>query len=291
VAWQPVHGLTTAGRWARMSPARRRTASLYDRKVTSSESAGLAVFPATRGSVVLAARDPDPAVRHRGFDRLAASYWKPVYKYLRVQWRMAPEDAEDLAQGFFARAFEKQTFASFQPDRARFRTFLRVCLDRFVANELKAARRAKRGGGAQPLALAARFAGAEGELARQEPADPGLGMEEYFHREWARNLFSLAVEDLRRELEAKGQAVRFTLFARYDLDESEDPANPANPDERPTYAALGTPFGLNGVQVTNQLAAARRDLRRLVLERLREATGSEAEFRAEASSLLGVALP
>jgi hypothetical protein len=39
--------------------------------------------------------------------------------------------------------------------------------------------------------------------------------------------------------------------------------------------------------VTNRLAAARRDFRRLLLERLRAITSSEAEFREEARAVLG----
>ena len=45
------------------------------------------------------------------------------------------EDAEDLTQGFFTRAMEKEFFGGYDPAKARFRTFLRTCLDRFVANE------------------------------------------------------------------------------------------------------------------------------------------------------------
>jgi hypothetical protein len=44
-------------------------------------------------------------------------------------------------------------------------------------------------------------------------------------------------------------------------------------------------------QVTNHLAWARRELRRLVLERLRLLAGSDAEFRAEAEDLFGVRIP
>jgi hypothetical protein len=40
--------------------------------------------------------------------------------------------------------------------------------------------------------------------------------------------------------------------------------------------------------VTNHLAWARREFRRLVLEALAEATGSAEEFRAEARQLLGI---
>ena len=40
-------------------------------------------------------------------------------------------------------------------------------------------------------------------------------------------------------------------------------------------------------QVTNHLAWARRELRRLVLERLPLVSGSDAEFRDEARELFG----
>ena len=109
-------------------------------------------------------------------------------------------------------------------------------------------------------------------------------MEEYFHREWVRSLFALAVEDLRVQCAAAGKGARFALFERYDLEES-----PAG--ERPTYAQLGEAVGMSAVRVTNELAAARRDFRRLVLARLSELTASEAELRAEARSVLGIELP
>jgi hypothetical protein len=140
-----------------------------------------------------------------------------------------------------------------------------------VANERKAARREKRGGGMATLSLD--FEGAEAELARSPSSD--LTPEEYFHREWVRALFARAVERLRSEAVPR----RFLLFERYDLEE---------PGDRPTYARLAEELGTTAVQVTNDLAAARRDFRRLVLEELRALTGSEAEFRAEARDVLGV---
>ena len=50
-------------------------------------------------------------------------------------------------------------------------------------------------------------------------------------------------------------------------------------------------FGLKTSDVTNYLAYARREFRRIVLEQLREMTGSEEEFRREAHTLLGVDTP
>jgi len=245
----------------------------------SSPGAGRA-FPATRHSILLAARSGDPEERRRAFGVLVASYWKPVYKYLRLRWRQSAEDAEDLTQGFFARAFEKGFFDRFDPERARFRTFLRTCLDAYAANVRVAAARLKRGGAVETLSLD--FATAEGEL-RLQPAADG-DMEEYFHREWVRSVFGTAVDALRRHAEARGRSLAFEVFRRYDLDDADGA-------ERPTYAELGQALGLPTTQVTNHLAAMRREFRRLVLDALREQCATDREFRAEARALLGVDAP
>lgn len=233
-------------------------------------------FPTTRRSAVRATRSEDPAERTQALEVLAGAYWKPVYKYLRLKWRESSEDARDLTQGFFARAIEKRFFETYDPARAKFRTYLRTCVDGFVANERKAARRLKRSPGSEVLSLD--FEAAEGEIARQEMPD-SLAMEEYFHREWVRSLFSLAVERLREECAARGKEAAFRVFELYDLEEGgESP---------PTYQKLAAQVALPVTQVTNFLAFARREFRRILLERLREVTGSEEEFRSEARLLLG----
>jgi RNA polymerase sigma factor (sigma-70 family) len=239
-------------------------------------------FPATRLSLLVAAKSGDADERRRAFDVLVASYWKPVYKYLRLRWHASPEDAEDLTQGFFARAFEKSFFDRFDPARARFRTFLRTCLDAHAGNARTAARRLKRGGAVRTLSLD--FASAEGEL-RLQPAAPD-DMEEYFHREWVRSLFGLAVDALRRQAARRGRSVAFEVFRRYDLEDAD-----ADGATRPTYAEVGRALGLPATQVTNHLSAMRREFRGLVLDALREQCASDDEFRAEARALLGVDPP
>ena len=234
------------------------------------------MFPLTRHSVLHSIASPEEEERQRGLEALAEAYWRPVYKYLRLRWGAAAEEAEDLTQGFFARALEKGFFAQYDPRRARFRTWLRTGLDGFVSNERAAARRLKRGGGVAALPLD--FADAEVELAGSA-AWPEADVEALFRREWIRGLFASAVAALKEECRASGKDVRFALFERYDLDPP--------PEGRPTYAQLAGEFALPATQVTNHLFAARRDFRRLVLERLRAATGSEEEFQTEARDLLG----
>jgi RNA polymerase sigma factor (sigma-70 family) len=234
-------------------------------------------FPLTRNSVLRAVGDPAPEVRDRGFAALVEAYWKPVYKYLRVKWRASNEDAKDMTQEFFARAFEKSFFEGYDPARARFRTYLRVCLDGFMSNQGKAARRLKRGGDTEVLSLD--FEGAEGQIRAQQVPDGGLDLEAYFYREWVRWLFEQSVDALRERCRATAKLVSFSVFERYDLSEASS---------RPTYADLGRELDLPVTQVTNHLAWARRALREIVLERLRAVSASDEEFRAEARQLLGI---
>ena len=238
-------------------------------------------FPLTRHSVVLATRSADPEVWARAYETLVAAYWKPVYKYARLKWQLTREDAEDLTQSFFAQAFDRDFFARYEPARARFRTFLRTCLDRFAANERKAALRLKRGGGARLVSLD--FDGAERELELSKRSEDG-DVESYFRQEWIRSLLGLAVETLREQLDGAGKHTHFRLFERYDLSGDEAPV-------RPTYAELAAEFAIPATQVTNFLAATRREFRRIILERLRELTGSDEEFRLEARELLGIDPP
>src|SRR6202047_3841656 len=119
-------------------------------------------FPVTRWSVIDAVKSADPAEKARARDTLFAAYWKPVYKYVLLRWNRPAEDAQDLTQGFFAEALERTLLAKYDPAKSRLRTYLRLCVDSFVMNQEKAARRQKRGGNATHLALD--FQAAEGEL-------------------------------------------------------------------------------------------------------------------------------
>lgn len=63
----------------------------------------------TRHSLVLAAQSNDPATRSRAIEAIAAAYWRPVYKYVRMKWKIAPEDAADFTQEFFTRLLERNS--------------------------------------------------------------------------------------------------------------------------------------------------------------------------------------
>ena len=231
-------------------------------------------FPSTRHSVIERLRAQQAPERSEAFGDLVEGYWKPVYKYLRVRWRLPAEEAEDATQAFFAEAFEKAWFDRFDPGKARFRTFVRVCVDRQVMNAHQAASREKRGGRAERLSID--FAGAEHELLVQAPVMPEA--DDFFRREFVRALFDRAVHSLRDDYLSRGRALHWRLFERYDL----------SPEPRPAYADLAVEFALTSGQVTGYLAQTRRAFRTHTIAGLRALCGSAEEFRREARDLLGV---
>jgi RNA polymerase sigma-70 factor (ECF subfamily) len=214
-------------------------------------------FPSTQLSLLEAAVG-GTALPNEALERVSALYWKPVYRFIRVKFRKSNEDAKDLTQGFFASALQRDFFARFDPAKGSFRTYLRRAVERFAANGHAAQNRQKRGGGIE-------FEPVEEQAATCESP------EDVFEREWWRQLFALALDDLGAHCEASGKQVQFAIFQAYDLAEGD----------RPSYSALAATHGVAETTVTNYLAWARRTLRQLVTERLRGVTAGERDLRGE----------
>jgi RNA polymerase sigma factor (sigma-70 family) len=232
-------------------------------------------FPSTHLSVLERIRGGDGEVRRAAFGDLAAGYWRPSYHYLRLQWHLTPEAAEDAVQAFFTVAFEKGYVEKYDPAKARFRTFLRVCLDRFVQNLQKAEQAARRGGLSERLSLD--FPGAERELAERASADLG-DPDRFFRDETIRALFARALDSLRRAYEAERKPQIYRAFERHDV----------HADEGTSYATVARELNLTVAQVTNYLHAARGRFRELALRHLRDLVATEEEFRSEARDLFGL---
>ena len=206
-------------------------------------------FPPTRHSLIQAAAGIGPPARE-ALDAVISTYWKPAYKHVRLQWNRSNEQAKDLVQSFFAALIEDNVLARFDPAKGRLRTYLRACLDHFVMKEDESASRLKRGGHVE---FTFDFDAAERELARTAPS-----VEDVFLREWEREMFALALDELRSICRAAGKEVQLRIFESYDLAEGT----------RPSYAELAAEHGIPVTTVTNHLAWTRRELRRLVRERL-----------------------
>ncbi len=136
-----------------------------------------AQFQATRWSLVASAGS---GTSRSALEELCASYWYPLYAFLRRGGSDAQE-AADLTQGFFTALIEKDYVADADRERGRFRTFLLAALKNFASKEWAKNRAQKRGGGATVLSLD--FESGEERYAR-EPAD-SLTPEGMYERRWA----------------------------------------------------------------------------------------------------------
>jgi len=231
-------------------------------------------FPETRYSVVQALKSGDRGQRERALALLASIYRAPIEGYLRYRLRGDRTAAEELTQGFFVAVVERDIFGSYLSDKARFRTFLRVCLDRFADTAHRDANRKKRGGGARTVSIDAEQESGRPEIATDEEPPDAI-----FDREFKRALLAASIEKLKARLSSSGRAHYFHVFTRYDLHDG--------PEERPTYAKLGEEIGSNAAQVTNHLHATRKELKRILADTLREVCASDEEFEEEAR-LFGV---
>jgi RNA polymerase sigma factor (sigma-70 family) len=222
-------------------------------------------FPTTQRSAVLGLASGDPELRRTSWDRIARAYVEPVRGYVRLRWRLDAERTDDLVQALFARFLERDTLRTYDPSKARFRTFLRVCVDRHVIDALRAQKtQARASGEVDPDAV----------LIEGEPDAEAL-----FDAQWTRHVSQLALDALRAFCAEHDKTEHLRVFERFHLHPDDD---------APSYDAAGEELGMTAITVQNRLAYARRHFRRLVLEVLREATANEEEFRSEARTILGV---
>lgn len=170
------------------------------------DSPGPRQFVTTHWSLVGAAT-PDEASQSRAraaMEELCRAYWYPLYAFVRSRGYSAV-DAQDLTQAFFARIIETGGFASADPARGRFRSYLLGAMKHFLTNEWHRAQTQKRGGQVQFVEFDAldpegRYAGTS------SPADdPEL----LFDREWALQTIAAALDALRDELARAGKSEQF----------------------------------------------------------------------------------
>ena len=86
-----------------------------------------AEFTTTHWSVVLTAGDELSPHATEALAQLCRTYWYPIYAFIRRQGH-GIDDAQDLAQEFFARLIEKRDLSRVARDKGRFRSFLLVAL-------------------------------------------------------------------------------------------------------------------------------------------------------------------
>lgn len=231
------------------------------------------VFPSTHWSVVLAARDNNPAHAREALEKLCSVYWYPLYAFLRRRGHQ-PADAEDLVQGFIAHLLGRHFFQVADPDKGRFRSYLLVSLNHFLADTAARTGRLKRGDGHPLLSLNATLA--EQRYA-QEPADPS-DPQQLFERRWALTLLDTVLQHLECEAAASGRAELFRQIKEALLGDHGGV----------TYAELAPQVGLSEAALTMTVQRMRRRYRELIREEIAHTVNQPVEVEEEMRYLFQV---
>lgn len=226
---------------------------------------GAREFHTTRWSLVLAAQQGGDATRmHRAMSTLCQDYWYPLYAFVRRRGH-APHDAQDLTQAFFLSLLE--THAAADPARGKFRSYLLGALKNFLANDWHRGQTQKRGGGQRLVEWDALDAEARYALEPAEQTDA----ETLYDRRWAMELLARAVEKLRAEFAAKGEAETFEVL--------KGTLSGAGPDRGQIAQQLGMSEGALKVAIHRLRQSYRAVLRAEIAETVDSPEEVDAEMR------------
>lgn len=231
---------------------------------------GAREFHTTRWSLVLDAQQGGDATRaHRAMSALCQDYWYPLYAFVRRRGH-PPHDAQDLTQAFFLSLLETNTAAD--PARGKFRSYLLGALKNFLANDWNRRQTQKRGGGQKPLEWDALDAEARYALEPAEQADADA----LYDRRWAMELLTRAMDKLRTEFTAKGDAETFEAL--------KGSLSGAEPDRTQTARQLGMSEGALKVAIHR----LRHSYREVLRAEIAQTVDSPAEIDEEMRHLVAV---
>jgi RNA polymerase sigma-70 factor (ECF subfamily) len=208
------------------------------------------VFYTTHWSVVLAASEENSERGTVALEQLCRAYWRPVFAYARrCGWNQ--QSAEDLTQEFFHRLLDRRYLTQADPQKGRFRNFLLVTFNHFLANEWDRAKAVKRGGRVSFISIDQEGTGVElWEPSTRDTPDQA------FARTWALVFLERVIGRLRAGLKGASQREQFDVLKHYLIsDESAE-----------TYAQLASRLG----STEGAIKMAVQRLRRRFADALRE---------------------
>lgn len=229
-------------------------------------------FGSTAWSLVLAASKDD--MSGPSLDRLCRRYWKPIYTFARRSG-MAPSDAEDVTQEFFAYLLERSWLKQADPQRGSFRAFLLTLFQNFKMNYQRRERALKRGGGDRGVSFDVEAGETELGAFDSSNLDPAGA----YDRVWANCVLQTTLQRLSDEQAAAGKTAVFEILRPFLTQ------RPAAGD----YDRIGQKLGMPRNQVALAIHRLSRRFAELiraeVAETLVDRAGVEQELRYLLSAL------
>jgi RNA polymerase sigma factor (sigma-70 family) len=215
-------------------------------------------FPSTHLESLLAATlNGDTRARH-ALENFYTRYRTAVMACIRARG-VLPDEVEDVFQSFMVHVMDSSVLRKMDPQRGRFRNYLRVVVRDFVFNYEQKKRAAKRGGKNVIVSM---------ETA-EDIASPAGGDE--FDREWALSIFRRALEETEAKWNKKKKKERFEVLKGFLPGASE--ALPA--------AETANRLGISYTALRTEVSRLRVDYRRALREAVAETVGRPDEVGDE----------
>jgi DNA-directed RNA polymerase specialized sigma24 family protein len=221
------------------------------------------VFPATAWNAVEAAGAGDA----QALGDVCSRYVEPARRFLR-SLGAGVQDAEDLAQEFFAQWARPENLARMDPGKGRLRSYLKQGLRRRWISAWRAKQAQARGGGVADVGL---------ELADAEAQTDSKADLEY-DRDWATAALATVISRLAQEYGKRGRAAVFQAVL---------PAL-ASDTMSVSYAEAAAAVNLSEGQYKVEVHRLRRRFAEALRQEVAETVSSPAEVEEEARHLLTV---
>lgn len=230
-------------------------------------------FPATRWSLVSAARSDDEGKARRAIGELCETYWFPIYSYIRNQGH-EPHDAEDFTQSFFQSILQRNSLAGTEESRGKLRSYLLASVKKFLIDAHRKESSQRRGGNTQTVPLD--FSSAETLYAVS--GQNGTTTSEtagHFDREWANIIIARVLGNLRMGIGDPRKLALFDALVPYLTGTAGDPP----------YRELGETFSVKTATMRVTMMRTRKRFRNALEKEIVDTIANEDELRDEVISL------
>lgn len=199
---------------------------------------------------------------------LCQRYWHPLYALARRYGRN-PHAAEDSTQAFFTDLIARAKLAKADPNRGRFRYWLRECFENHLKQEDVRDSTIKRGGGYLHISLDSLTPEERDAFDPRDPRTP----DQLFQEAWLATLSKAALAELENEYTRLGKADWFGAL------------RPFLVGDHGNYAELATALGKDAGTVRVLVHRLRQRYHELFRAELAQTVATEAELEAEERDL------
>jgi len=186
------------------SPPRPDEPQSTDVVLTRESFASPGAFQRTHWTVVMAAAQGGSAEAVIALERLCTTYWRPLYAYVRRDGKQH-HDAQDLVQGFLCQLIARNSLASVDQTKGKFRSFLLAAMKNFLINDARERNTQKHGGDCIKVPIDVESADEQYLQIASATKTP----DQVFDQQWAVTFLGQVVDRLRAEFVSKGNAELF----------------------------------------------------------------------------------